>query len=260
MGWGGNMGRWRMVSIGLALALLGVLVISVGLLWQVFSFAQQYYRELNAVRLDPLGTDVIWPDVPPLAEGQQRLVLFGDSRAQDWPLTGDDRLQVVNRGIGAQTTAQISGRFEQHVVPLKPDIIVIQAGINDLKTIPIAVRLPDDLINQTARNLRRIVDQSLAIGADVILTTIFPVGAAPLERQLFFWSDDVGEAVVTLNDRLRAWESDRLHVLDTYTLLAGEGSLIQPAYALDTLHLNAAGYAALDGPLREQVAALLAED
>ncbi len=252
------MRTWRGLSIVLALALLLTVAVSGLALWRAFTFAQQYYRELNAVRLDPLGTDVIWPEVAPLTEGQQRLVLVGDSRAQDWPLTSDATLQVVNRGMGAQTTAQISGRFERHVAPLQPDVIVIQAGINDLKTIPISARLPDDLTNQTVHHLRRIVDQSLATGADVILTTIFPVGSAPLERQLFFWSDDIGRAVIDVNAILRTWEDDRLWLLDAYALLAGDDGLIQPAYALDTLHLNPAGYAVLDEPLRQVVIAALA--
>jgi lysophospholipase L1-like esterase len=42
----------------------------------------------------------------------------------------------VNRGINTQTSAQVLGRFDKHVVPLHPNIVIVQVGINDLKTIP----------------------------------------------------------------------------------------------------------------------------
>jgi len=65
------------------------------------------------------------------------VVFFGDSRAYDWPApSGLEGLEFVNRGIGNQTTAQVLGRFEAHIAPLHPQVVVLQVGINDLKLIP----------------------------------------------------------------------------------------------------------------------------
>ena len=38
----------------------------------------------------------------------------------------------LNRGIDGQTSAQMLVRFHQDVVALKPKVVVIQAGVNDL--------------------------------------------------------------------------------------------------------------------------------
>ena len=38
----------------------------------------------------------------------------------------------LNRGIAGQTSAQMLVRFQQDVVALKPKVVVIQAGMNDL--------------------------------------------------------------------------------------------------------------------------------
>lgn len=38
---------------------------------------------------------------------------------------------------GAQTSAQVVWRFAEHIAPLQPDKIILQVGINDLKTIPL---------------------------------------------------------------------------------------------------------------------------
>ncbi len=38
----------------------------------------------------------------------------------------------VNRGIGGQTTPQMLVRFRQDVVALKPKVVVILAGTNDI--------------------------------------------------------------------------------------------------------------------------------
>ena len=48
----------------------------------------------------------------------------------------------------------------------------------------------DSIITNCRKNIKRIVDESKDLGATVILTTIFPVGKAPIQRKPF-WSDDI---------------------------------------------------------------------
>ena len=56
----------------------------------------------------------------------------------------------------------------------------------------------DSIITNCRKNIKRIVDESKDLGATVILTTIFPVGEAPIQRQPF-WSDDIRLAVNEMN-------------------------------------------------------------
>jgi hypothetical protein len=123
--------KWRIRL--LIIFLFTILLISIGLNYYLFNLSLQYYRELNATRLDPLGLNH-FSDPQEGANGIIA-VFFGDSRAESWPPPNITGFEFINRGIGAQTTAQVIQRFDLHTAPLQPDIIIIQVGINDLKTI-----------------------------------------------------------------------------------------------------------------------------
>src|ERR1700690_193341 len=80
--------------------------------------------------------------LPPAAAGESRVVFMGDSITEGWGQSGTtpppDRATFfpgrpyVNRGISGQTTPQMLVRFRQDVVALKPKVVVILAGTNDL--------------------------------------------------------------------------------------------------------------------------------
>ena len=127
----------RVCLLGL-IALIVALAVSIQLNIQLYREAADNYRDLNGVRLDPLGLSVY------AAANQQSLpaerpvvVIIGDSRAAEWTAPTMSNFTFVNRGIGAQTTAQVLGRFAPDVAPVTPDIAVIQVGINDLKALPL---------------------------------------------------------------------------------------------------------------------------
>lgn len=224
-----------------------LLLASVGLNVVLYARGEQYYRELNETRLDPLGLNVYPENSQP---GQRPVVVFlGDSRAANWPPPVDG-FSFVNRGIGAQTSAQVAGRFARHVAPLTPDIVIVQVCINDLKTIPLFLERETAIIDGCKANLARIVDDSLELGAAVILTTVFPVGSVPLERRLF-WSDRVAVAVEDVNRYILSLRGPRVAVLDTYAILADDSGRLRADYSVDMLHLNAAGYAALNAALAD---------
>ena len=65
--------------------------------------------------------------------GEDRVVFMGDSITQGWKL--DESFPgkpYINRGIGGQTSPQMLVRFRQDVIDLKPKVVVILAGINDI--------------------------------------------------------------------------------------------------------------------------------
>lgn len=235
----------------LAIALAGSLILNVVL----FRQADGDYREVNAVRLDPSGLAVHANSTPPpLQPGQSRLVLFGDSRAQDWPAPGSGASQVINRGVGAQTSAQILGRVRADVLGIEPDVVLVQACINDLKTIGLWPHTEDEVVSSCLQNLRRTVDAVRERGAAVILTTVIPsTGNPPLARRMY-WSPRIDAAVGRVNAELRGWAGDGIRVLDAAALVSDERGLLRPEYATDLLHLNAAGYDALNGELERVLA------
>jgi len=210
----------------------------------LYKRGRQYYLQLNASHLDPLGLSV-FADVPVTTQPPV-IVFFGDSRAAQWPAPGQVKnTTFINRGIGNQTTAQLLGRFQAHVTPLHPQFIVIQAGINDLKTIPLFPDQKETIIDNCKANLKQMVDLSLASGAQVIVTTIFPLGKIPIERRPF-WSNDVKLAIEEVNSYITALAGDQVIILDTGKVLANSEGTVYPQYSQDFLHLSAEGYAALN--------------
>ena len=62
-------------------------------------------------------------------------MFLGDEITESW---GEGKAKFfpgkpyLNRGIAGQTTPQMLVRFRQDVIALKPKVVVIQAGTNDL--------------------------------------------------------------------------------------------------------------------------------
>ena len=215
----------------------------------VYERAQQYYLQLNASHLDPLGLSV-FADTPENLQ-PPLIVFFGDSRAANWPAPDQiENVTFINRGIGNQTTAQLLGRFQAHVTPLHPQIIVLQAGINDLKTIPLFPDQKEAIIQNCKANLKEIVDLSLAMDARVVITTIFPLGKLPIERRPF-WSEDVEIAINDVNAYIETLASDQVTIFETGKVLANSNGMVYPQYSQDFLHLNPVGYAALNEEINQ---------
>ncbi|MEM9215981.1 MAG: GDSL-type esterase/lipase family protein [Cyanobacteria bacterium P01_F01_bin.150] len=215
----------------------------------LFRGAKLYYLEVNAVRLDPIGLE-LYPSEPilPIDKQRKRVVFFGDSRAKDWPSPDLDGYEFINRGLSSQTTIQNIQRFDHHVSPLQPDIVILQVGINDLKTIALFPDRKNDIIADCQANIKSLVDASRDTGATVIITTIFPVGTVPLERKPF-WSEDIEQALDDINAYLATLAGDRVFIFDTAPVLANPEGRVIKAYEKDELHLKPQAYAQLNQSL-----------
>ena len=68
-------------------------------------------------------------------EGEQRVVFMGNSITEGWPNTDPEYFEnpnYINRGISGQTTPQMLLRFRADVIDLKPEVVIILAGTNDI--------------------------------------------------------------------------------------------------------------------------------
>lgn len=251
------MNLWYRAILPVA-GLIALLVISLGFNYYLVKRYRHAYRELSRVTLDPLGLNQFAPEptaVPEAGDGKL-MIFFGDSRAAAWPSPEVDHAVFVHRGVNGQTSAQAALRYTVDTAPLRPDVVIVQVGINDLRVIP---ALGDDSTAVTAAtaatavNIRHIVEQAAAGGAIVVLTTIFPVQTPPWQERMF-WSEAVLTAVTAVNQDIRAQATDRILVLDAYALLVNDNGELADAYAQDYLHLNAAGYRRLNDALRDVLA------
>ncbi|GAB4425543.1 MAG: SGNH/GDSL hydrolase family protein [Anaerolineae bacterium] len=185
------------------------------------------------------------------------ILFYGDSRAADWPAPALPGARFANRGIPGDDTAGALRRFPRDAAALAPDVIVLQLGVNDLTgAIYVPPQRAGEIIAACQANLRQIVARAVDLGATLILTTIFPPAADPRAG----WSRDhaaLAETIEQVNRDLRQLAGERVTLLETAPLLTEQGR-VKPDFALDTLHLNRAGYAALNtalGPLLAEITA-----
>jgi len=240
--------KLKLLFILLMIGFLG----SIGLNVALYQFAQSAYRDAQSVRLDPTQErkfDALNQNLSTPKPSTMRIVYFGDSRLEQWkPLPEFPGVQSVNRGSGGETTAQGMLRLERDVIALRPHLVVIQYGVNDLKNIGALADRKVQIVENCGRNLRRMVERSREHGIQVVLTTIFPAGTVELARRPM-WSDATYAAIDTVNADLKALAGEGVWVVNCDQALGANGR-INPDFALDTLHLNPAGYKALDATLR----------
>ncbi len=231
---------------GFQAALLFIFIFSIFLNVFLYSQLRKYYTLLYAVELDPLGLSVFQNTEQINSDANaQTVVFYGDSRAAQWTNPNIEGFTFINRGIGNQTTIQILHRFETHIAPLQPDIIILQAGVNDLKTIPLFSGRKQEIISNCKEHIQQIINKSLQLNSVVIVSTIFPTGNVPLQRRLV-WSDDIPRAILEVNGYIRSLSTHKVIVFDVAKLLSDENGKMKQEYGYDELHLNQAGYDVLN--------------
>ena len=175
----------------------------------------------------------------PAAEGEQRVVFYGDSITDSWgrfPTTGEffPAKPYVNRGISGQTTPQMVVRFRQDVIDLHPTAVLILAGTNDIagNTGPMTAQMTED-------NFRSMIDLAKSNGIRVIVASILPVADYPWRRGL-----EPAPKIRALNDWLRGYcVNHSVTYLDYYSAMVGPDGGMKPGLSIDGVHPNAQGYA-----------------
>lgn len=187
------------------------------------------YREANAA-------------LKPPARGEDRVVFFGDSITDIWHL--DEYFPgkpYINRGIGGQTTPQMLVRFRQDVIDLKPKVVVILAGIND-----IAGNTGPMTLDETENNLASMAELAAANHIRVVLCSVTPAFDFP-------WMPGMKPApkVLALNSWIKAYATEKGHVyVDYHTAMKDQRDGLPAALSADGVHPLPAGYAIM-APLVE---------
>ncbi|MBK8196727.1 MAG: hypothetical protein IPK75_00015 [Acidobacteria bacterium] len=182
-----------------------------------------------------------------------RVVFMGDSITEFWS-AGDPALfgdGAVNRGISGQTSAQMVVRFAPDVVALKPDVVHIMAGTNDLaeNTGPVS----DDAFKN---NIRTMVTLAQENGIAVVLASIPPADK-------FGWRPALkpAERIEVLNAWLEDYAAETGSIYaDYHSLLSDDGARLTPALTPDGVHPNRLGYAAIHDAAAAAIAAARREN
>jgi lysophospholipase L1-like esterase len=187
------------------------------------------YREENAALL--------------ASQTQVDVVFMGDSITEGWSqkipaLFSQGR---VNRGISGQTTPQMLVRFRADVIELKPRVVHIMAGTND-----IAGNTGPSTPEMMQANLMSMVEVAQAHKIAVILASIPPASRFPWRPGL-----ETAEKIAAMNAWLKGYAAGRgiVHA-DYYAAMATESGGMKPGLANDEVHPTAQGYEVMN-PIAE---------
>lgn len=176
------------------------------------------------------------------AAGEDRVVFMGDSITEGWHLDESfPSKPYVNRGISGQTTPQMLVRFRQDVVDLKPKVVIILAGIND-----IAGNTGPMTLEQTEENIASMADLAAANRIHVVLCSVLPAFD-------FTWAPGLEPApkVALLNAWLRGYAAAKHYVyVDYYSAMKDDRGGLPATLSKDGVHPLPAGYAIMT-PLAE---------
>lgn len=180
--------------------------------------------------------------------GAERVVFMGNSITEAWQRlfpTHFPGKEYVGRGIGGQTTPQMLVRFRQDVVALKPKVVVILAGTNDIagNTGPSTVAMIQD-------NLASMAEIATANGIRVVLASVLPVDDYPWRRGL-----DPAPKIMALNAWMKRYAAEHGAVyLDLHSAMRDDRNGTKAELAHDGVHPNEAGYRVM-APLAERAIA-----
>src|SRR5215471_11451683 len=184
------------------------------------------------------------------AKDEARVVFMGDSITDSWqnPRFGGffPGKPYVDRGIGGQTTPQMLIRFRPDVIALKPKVVVILAGTNDIagNTGPSTLEAIED-------NLASMAELARVNGIHVVLASLLPV-CDYIKPQT---NRRPPEQIIAVNNWMKDYaQKNGLVYLDYYSAMLDDKQMFKQDLTYDGLHPNDAGYQVM-GPLAEKAIA-----
>jgi len=181
-------------------------------------------------------------------------VFMGDSITDMWaqPQFGGffPGKPYIDRGISGQTTPQMLVRFRPDVIALRPKVVVILAGTNDLagNTGPMTLEAIED-------NLISMAELGRANGIRVVLGSVLPVsnyGHDSKGNPVDIRTRRPPDKILELNAWIKKYAAEKGYIyLDYFSATVDDQGLLKRDTSEDGLHPNAQGYAIM-APLAEK--------
>jgi lysophospholipase L1-like esterase len=178
--------------------------------------------------------------LPAPSSKEKRIVFMGNSITEGWQWVGSSFFSnpaYINRGIGGQTTPQMLLRFRHDVIALKPKVVVILAGINDIaeNTGPIS-------IETIFGNIVSMVELARANKIRVVVSSVVPANVFPWRQHI-----KPADKVIALNALLKDYCKERKIVyLDYYSAMVDAEKGLDIKYTEDGVHPTLAGYQVME--------------
>ena len=178
-------------------------------------------------------------ELPKAAPGESRVVFIGDEVTERWSEAEGGYFSnptFINRGVSGQTTPQMLVRFRQDVIKLKPRVVVILAGMNDVASFyePITSAM-------TAENITSMVELAKSNQIRVVICSLTPINDTRKKQSLV---RPFGK-IISINNWLKEYAAASGSVYVDYYSAMATGRNLKPELSDDGLLPNDAGYAVM---------------
>ena len=181
-------------------------------------------------------------------KANDRVVFMGNSITEFWVKTDSlffSQNKYIGRGISGQATPQFLTRFREDVIELKPQIVIINGGIND-----IAENTGTFDPNYTLGCIKSMAELSKANGIKVILTSILPAFSIP-------WDDNiknVPQKIESLNKQIKEYaERNGYGYVDYYSQMVTPNKAMIAEYTTDGVHVTIDGYKVMEALVKNKI-------
>lgn len=183
--------------------------------------------------------------------GENRVVFMGNSITEGWGGMCPDffsKNSYINRGISGQTTPQMLVRFRSDVIKLKPAVVIILAGTND-----IAGNTGPSTLEMILDNIISMAELAKANHIKVVLCSVLPTIDYPWNIGL-----EPAEKIATLNNMIKNYaDKNGILYVDYYTHMVDEQKGLIKEYTFDGVHPNEAGYKIMEPLAQEAIKKVL---
>ena len=174
------------------------------------------------------------------APGEKRVVFMGNSITEGWKMADSAFFAgrpYICRGISGQTTPQMLIRFRPDVIALKPAVVVILAGINDIaeNTGPITMEA-------IFGNIVSMVQLAQANKIKPVMCSVLPANRFP-------WRPSImpADKVIALNKMLKDYAvQHNIVYVDYYSTMVDQEKGLPKKYAEDGIHPTLEGYKVME--------------
>ena len=188
-------------------------------------------------------------ELPAPAKKEKRVVFMGNSITEGWVKIHPKFFKennYIGRGISGQTSYQFLLRFRNDVIKLKPKLVIINAGTND-----IAENSGPFNIDITFGNIASMAEIAKANKIKVILTSVLPAASFRWNKKI----TDAPDRIEALNAKIKAYaKANKIPYVDYYQpMVNGTERALNPAYSKDGVHPTLEGYLVMEALIKPAI-------
>lgn len=205
------------------------------------AMAQKHDQFANFKRYDQANKEL-----PAPTKKEKRVVFMGNSITEGWVKIHPEFFKengYIGRGISGQTSYQFLLRFRNDVINLKPKLVIINAGTND-----VAENSGPFDIENTFGNIASMAEMAKANKIKVILTSVLPAAGFRWNKKI----TDAPDRIEALNAKIEAYaKANKIPYVDYYQpMVSGAERALNPNYSKDGVHPTLDGYLVMEALIK----------